>query len=94
MAHTKSGGSTKLGRDSASKRLGVKVNNEQRVFAGDIIIRQRGTRVLPGLNVKKGKDDTLYAAIAGTVKFQNKLKTNFNGKKRYAKIVKVEPISK
>jgi len=62
MAHTKSGGSTKLGRDSRAKRLGVKRQEGQKVSAGEVLIRQRGTRYLAGKNVRRGADDTLYAA--------------------------------
>ena len=76
MAHTKSGGSTKLGRDSASKRLGVKKNHGERVIPGQIIIRQRGTRYLNGDNVARGGDDTLYALKAGVVRFLSKKKLN------------------
>ena len=61
MAHKKAGGSTSLGRESQSKRLGVKVGEYERVRPGMILVRQRGTRFYPGLNVKRGKDDTLYA---------------------------------
>jgi len=92
MAHTKAGGSTKLGRESASKRLGVKKYDGQQVNAGEILIRQRGTKYLPGLNVKKGKDDTLYAFKKGVVKFLSKRKIRFNGNKRHVKVVTVQPI--
>lgn len=70
MAHKKSGGSAKNGRDSKSKRLGVKRSDGQTVTAGSILIRQRGTKVMPGRNVKKGKDDTLFALKNGIVKFE------------------------
>ena len=69
MAHVKSGGKTRNGRDSASKRLGVKAFGGQVVSSGSIIIRQRGTKVHPGLNVARGTDDTLFAKISGIVKF-------------------------
>lgn len=72
MAHKKSGGSAKNGRDSHSKRLGVKRAGGQLVTAGSILVRQRGTPFKPGLNVGRGKDDTLFAKMAGIVKFQNK----------------------
>ncbi|PIP17340.1 MAG: 50S ribosomal protein L27 [Candidatus Portnoybacteria bacterium CG23_combo_of_CG06-09_8_20_14_all_37_13] len=72
MAHRKSGGSTQLGRDSASKRLGVKLFAGQKVKPGSIIIRQRGTKFKPGKNVKRGADDTLYATKIGIVKFLTK----------------------
>jgi len=89
MAHTKSGGSTRLGRDSASKRLGVKVNDNEPINAGQIIIRQRGTHYIPGKNVAKGADDTLYALKAGVVKFISGKKTRFDGTRRYTKTVSV-----
>ncbi len=69
MAHKKGGGTTRNGRDSESKRLGVKVYGGQVINAGGIIIRQRGTRVHPGENVGMGKDHTLFALIPGKVKF-------------------------
>lgn len=70
MAHKKGGGSTRLGRDSQSKRLGVKRYAGQKVNAGTILVRQRGTRIHPGNNVGVGKDYTLYALIDGVVKFE------------------------
>jgi len=79
MAHKKAGGSTSLGRDSVSKRLGVKISDGQIIKAGQILVRQRGTKIHPGLNVKKGKDDTLYAAMDGFVKFTQKKMKNFHG---------------
>jgi len=72
MAHTKSAGSTRNGRDSNSQRLGVKTYGGQLVSAGSIIIRQRGTKFKPGLNVGIGKDDTLFAKIDGIVKFRTR----------------------
>lgn len=80
MAHKKAGGSSQLGRDSISKRLGVKIYAGQKAKAGNVIIRQRGTKYNVGKNVKIGKDDTLYAAKDGVVKFQKKKIRNFNGK--------------
>ncbi|WP_119068212.1 50S ribosomal protein L27 [Rubrobacter indicoceani] len=70
MAHKKGGGSSRNGRDSEGRRLGVKTYGGQTVTAGSIIIRQRGTRVHPGLNVGKGSDDTLFAKIDGRVDFR------------------------
>ncbi len=70
MAHKKGGGSTRCGRDSKSKRLGIKRFSGQVVSAGTILVRQRGTRVYPGTNVGMGKDHTLFALIDGTVKFE------------------------
>lgn len=90
MAHTKAGGSTKLGRESASKRLGVKRQNGQCVVAGEIIIRQRGTKYIPGANVRRGGDDTLFALKSGAVRFYQKSKTRFDGSKRKATFVSVE----
>ena len=69
MAHKKGGGSSKNGRDSAGKRLGVKTYGGQMVSAGSIIVRQRGTKVHPGLNVGRGSDDTLFARVSGRVIF-------------------------
>ncbi|CAM5198738.1 Large ribosomal subunit protein bL27 OS=Castellaniella defragrans OX=75697 GN=rpmA PE=3 SV=1 [Castellaniella defragrans] len=69
MAHKKGGGSTRNGRDSESKRLGVKVFGGQQILAGGIIVRQRGTQFHPGVNVGIGKDHTLYSLIDGTVQF-------------------------
>lgn len=91
MAHTKSLGSTKLGRDSESKRLGIKINHGQLAKAGQIIVRQRGNHVLTGKNVTRGGDDTLYAAVTGVVNFKQTKKTNFDGNRRYAKVVSVNP---
>lgn len=72
MAHKKGMGSSKNGRDSESKRLGVKAYDGEFVTAGSIIVRQRGTRIHPGLNVGKGGDDTLFAKIDGTISFGRK----------------------
>jgi len=73
FAHKKGGGSSKNGRDSQSKRLGVKASDGQEILAGTIIIRQRGTRVYPGANAGLGKDHTIYALIDGKVKFETKV---------------------
>ena len=72
MAHKKAGGSTKNGRDSESKRLGVKLYGGQSAVAGNIIVRQRGTHFHPGINVGIGRDHTLFAKQDGTVKFEKK----------------------
>ncbi|MCC8063657.1 MAG: 50S ribosomal protein L27 [Clostridiales bacterium] len=69
-AHKKGGGSTRNGRDSESKRLGVKRGDGQFVLAGNVLVRQRGTKIHPGTNVGRGKDDTLFALKDGTVKFE------------------------
>ena len=84
MAHKKGAGSSRNGRESESKRLGVKVYGGQAAIAGNIIVRQRGTKHHPGANVGMGKDHTLFALIDGTVKFQKK-----QNNKSY---VSVEPI--
>jgi large subunit ribosomal protein L27 len=89
MAHTKALGSTKLGRDSISKRLGVKIGNGAKAAVGQIIIRQRGTKYLPGANVRRGEDDTLYAIKDGVVKFVAKTKTRFDGSRKRAMVVYV-----
>jgi len=77
MAHKKAGGSTKNGRESQSKRLGVKKFGGQTVLAGNILVRQRGTKIHPGQNVGKGGDDTLFALTDGTVQFED-----FRGSKK------------
>lgn len=82
MAHKKSGGSTQLGRDSASKRLGAKLHDGQTAHAGSIIYRQRGTKVHAGKNVRRGGDDTLYAALNGIVKFTRRKVRAFDGSLR------------
>ena len=89
MAKTKAKGTTRLGRDSLPKYLGVKLFEGQKVKPGMIIIRQRGTKFLAGENVKKGADDTLYANKAGVVKFKTKRKKRFDGSRRTAKVVNV-----
>ena len=83
MAHKKGMGSSKNGRDSNAKRLGAKVSDGQSILSGGIILKQRGTKVHPGVNVKRANDDSLFATNDGIVKFANK------GKKR--KIVSVIP---
>ena len=75
MAHKKGGGSTKNGRDSAAQRLGAKRADGQFILAGNIIYRQRGTKVHPGTNVGIGKDDTLFALVDGVLKFERKGRT-------------------
>ena len=92
MAQKKGGGSVKTGRDSNPKYLGVKVFDGQIVLPGEVIVRQRGTKFLPGKNVARGSDDTLYALKAGRVKFKTFRKTAFTGKKIWKKIVHVIPL--
>lgn len=89
MSKTKATGTTKLGRDSISKRLGIKLYSGQTAKAGNIIVRQRGTKYLPGKNVRKGKDDTLYAVKEGKVNFKTIKKTCFDNRKKIVKIVNV-----
>lgn len=91
MAHRKAGGSTQLGRDSISKRLGVKIYGDQKVSVGNIIIRQRGTKYHPGKNVKRGEDDTLFSMIDGVVKFHQKKRVAFTGKLEDRMFVSVVP---
>ncbi len=89
MAHRKAGGSTQLGRDSISKRLGVKIFGDQKVKTGQIIIRQRGSKYHPGKNVKQAEDDTLFALADGFVKFSTKKVRAFTGKlvqRRYVSV--------
>lgn len=85
MAHKKGGGSSRNGRDSESKRLGVKKFGGEHVLSGNIIVRQRGTKIKPGLNVGLGKDYTIFATVEGFVKFE----TITGGRKR----VSVEPVA-
>ncbi len=92
MAHTKSGGTTKNVRDSQPKFLGVKLFAGQIAQPGSILVRQRGNRILPGKNVRRGRDDTLYSAIHGIVKFATKRKTNFDGKKKTLPLISVQQI--
>lgn len=89
MAHKKAGGSTSLGRDSQAQRLGVKVADGQAIKAGEVIIRQRGTKWAPGANVRQGKDDTLYAAKDGVIKFKKKKMPNFTGALKLKTFVEV-----
>jgi large subunit ribosomal protein L27 len=89
MAKTKATGSTRLGRDSLPKYLGVKLSEGQTAKPGMIIIRQRGTKFLPGKNVKRGRDDTLYAVTKGVVRFSTKRKRKFDNSQRIVKIVNV-----
>ena len=93
MAHKKAGGSTVV-KDSAGKRLGVKLTHGQYAQAGSIIVRQRGTKFQPGMNVDKGKDDTLFAKVSGFVKFTNKSMKKFNNKVKVSKAVNIEPAEK
>ncbi|PIW36350.1 MAG: 50S ribosomal protein L27 [Candidatus Kerfeldbacteria bacterium CG15_BIG_FIL_POST_REV_8_21_14_020_45_12] len=89
MAHTKAGGSTSLGRDSVAKRLGVKKFGGQAVNAGNIIIRQRGSKYRPGPGTRQGEDDTIYATQPGVVLFSTKKQERFTGKLHKIRIVSV-----
>jgi len=82
MAHTKAAGSTKLGRDSRAKRLGIKRSDGQWVRVGEVLVRQRGTKWFPGKNTKRGADDTIFSLKEGKVKFSQERKKNLQGKAR------------
>lgn len=89
MAHKKSGGSTSLGRDSVSKRLGIKKHTGQFVKPGMILVRQRGSKYRAGQNVKKGGDDSLFAIATGKVKFSRRKIRRFDGNLKLAKFISV-----
>ncbi len=89
MAHKKAGGTAKNLTDSNPKYLGTKLYDGEKAVAGNVIVRQRGTKILPGKNVGLGKDHTLFALATGKVKFGTKRKTSFNGKSVTKKIVHV-----
>ena len=89
MAHKKSAGSTQNGRDSGPKYLGVKITEGDSAQAGSVLIRQRGTDVLPGRGVRLGKDHTIFSLISGTVKFSTKRKTHFDNTVMTKKVVSV-----
>jgi len=89
MAHRKAGGSTRLGRDSISKRLGVKLFGGQSAAPGEIIVRQRGTKFQAGQNARVGKDDTIYAIKSGSVYFDKKRKRGFDGRAKKTVVVSV-----
>lgn len=91
MAQTKSGGSTKLGRDSAAKRLGLKVADGQTVKTGNVLIRQRGTKWYPGKNTDLGEDDTIFSLKDGVVKFTTERKKTFTGKLKKISVINVIP---
>lgn len=89
MAHKKAGGSTALGRDSQSQRLGVKAFGGEKVKKGEILVRQRGTKFFPGKNVKRGGDDTLYSLKDGVVNFLRRKVKRFDGELKLRKFVSV-----
>ncbi len=91
MAHKKAGGSTALGRDSQSKRLGIKLFGGEWAKAGSILVRQRGTKWHPGKNVRRGGDDTLFAMVTGIVNFTHRKMENFHGKLTKRVFVNVAP---
>ncbi len=91
MAHKKAGGSTRLGRDSNPKYLGTKVGDGQLVRSGAILVRQRGTKIHPGKNVRRGGDDTLYAVDTGRVRFTKKKRIRFDGKLKRSTFANVIP---
>ena len=93
MAHTKAKGASRLGRDSQSKRLGIKLFGGQRVKTGMIIVRQRGTRYEPGRNVGLGKDYTIFAKADGVVEFTTKRVPKHTGKRVVKTFVHVKPLS-
>ncbi|MDP2637333.1 MAG: 50S ribosomal protein L27 [bacterium] len=94
MATAKSTGSTRLGRDSKPKYLGIKAASGEIVTAGAILVRQRGTNFIPGLNTAFGGDHTIFAKVAGKVDFVMKRKTRFDGKKATVRVVTVTASSK
>lgn len=89
MAHKKAGGSTRLGRDSNPQYLGTKITDGQFIKPGMVIVRQRGTKIHAGKNVRRGKDDTLYAGISGVVRFTTKKRRRFDGVLRAATFANV-----
>ncbi|MCA9363920.1 50S ribosomal protein L27 [Candidatus Kaiserbacteria bacterium] len=91
MAHKKAGGSAKNLRDSNPKYLGVKRTQGQAVRTGEVLVRQRGTKIVAGKNVRVGKDHTLFATTGGTVAFRNTRKTRFDGRTLIKKAVDVLP---
>lgn len=91
MAHKKAGGTTRLGRDSNPQYLGVKVSDGQTVKTGMVLVRQRGSKIHPGKNVKSGTDETLFTLANGKVKFQTKKRKNFTGVLKTAKYIHVLP---
>lgn len=93
MAHTKAKGTTKLGRDSQSQRLGIKRFGGQIVSAGEVLVRQRGSKWYAGENVGRGKDDTLFALKSGNIAFFKKAIKNFDGKKRVKTFIAVTEVA-
>ena len=92
MSHKKAGGSTRLGRDSQPQYLGAKVGDGEKVNSGEVLVRQRGTKMHPGKNVKRGKDDTLFSTLAGIVKFTQRKRIRFDGTMKWAKFINIIPV--
>lgn len=90
MSKTKAAGTSRLGRDSQPKYLGVKLYAGEKAKIGSIIIRQRGSKFIPGINARKGKDDTVYAIKEGVVSFSTKQKKCFDGSSKTIKVVSVK----
>ena len=89
MAHKKAGGSTKNGRDSGPQYLGIKLSHGSSAWVGSILVRQRGSSILPGANVKMGRDHTLFALKDGRVLFSSRRKTHFDGRTLIKKVASV-----
>lgn len=94
MAHKKAGGSTSYGRDSQGQRLGTKLYAGEFAKIGSIIVRQRGSKIRPGVNVKMGSDDTLYALAEGLVSFQDRKVRRYTGAFKTVKFAHVKPVEK
>jgi len=92
MAHKKAGGSTRLGRDSNPQYLGTKVGDGQMVKSGSVLIRQRGTKIHPGKNVRRGTDDTLFSVAIGRVKFSHRKRLRFDGALKMTTFCNVIPV--
>lgn len=90
MAHKKAGGSTKNLRDSKPKYLGTKLYDGEKATVGNVVVRQRGTKILPGKNTRAGKDHTIFATKEGTVKFTSKRKVGYDGQVRRFKVANIE----
>jgi len=90
MAHKKAGGSTKNLRDSKPKYLGTKLYDGEKAMIGNILVRQRGTKIIPGKNTRTGNDHTIFATKDGIVKYTSKRKTSYNGKTKRFKVANVE----
>jgi large subunit ribosomal protein L27 len=92
MSHKKAGGSSKNGRDSQAQRLGIKVYGEQAVLAGGIIVRQKGSKFIPGQNAGMGKDYTIFSKVTGTVRFTEKKVKKYDGRVFKNKLVNIIPL--